>query len=54
MVLVRRFPSEESRSRQTLEDIGKQMQVSKERVRQIQLSAISKLRRVLAEDAILK
>jgi RNA polymerase primary sigma factor len=54
MVLVRRFPFEEDRTRQTLEDIGKQMRVSKERVRQIQLSAISKLRRVLAEDSILK
>lgn len=53
-VLARRFPLEEGRQRQTLEDIGRQMRVSKERVRQIQLSAIAKLRRALAEDNVLQ
>jgi RNA polymerase primary sigma factor len=53
-VLARRFPLEEDRRRQTLSEIGAQMRVSKERVRQIQLSAIAKLRTALAEDGILQ
>ena len=53
-VLARRFPMEEGRSRQTLEEIGRQMRVSKERVRQIQLSAIAKLRRSLTQDDLLQ
>ena len=53
-VLARRFPMEPERDRQTLEDIGKQMRVSKERVRQIQLSAISKLREALSTDLVLQ
>jgi len=53
-VLARRFPLEEGRQRQTLEDIGRQMRVSKERVRQIQLSAIAKLREALAADEVLQ
>jgi RNA polymerase sigma factor (sigma-70 family) len=53
-VLARRFPLEDGRQRQTLEDIGKQMRVSKERVRQIQLSAIAKLRRAIANDEVLQ
>jgi RNA polymerase primary sigma factor len=54
MVLARRFPMEEGRTRQTLEDIGRKMRVSKERVRQIQLSAIGKLRQAIAEDTVLQ
>jgi RNA polymerase primary sigma factor len=53
-VLARRFPFEPGRVRQTLEEIGKRMRVSKERVRQIQLSAIAKLRAALAADAVLQ
>lgn len=53
-VLARRFPAQEGRERQTLEDIGRQMRVSKERVRQIQLSAISKLRRAIGSDTVLQ
>jgi len=53
-VLARRFPLEEGRLRQTLEDIGKQMRVSKERVRQIQLSAIAKLRHAITNDHVLQ
>lgn len=53
-VLARRFPLEEGCPRQTLEDIGRQMRVSKERVRQIQLSAIAKLRRALTQDEMLQ
>ena len=53
-VLARRFPSESARERQTLEDIGKQMRVSKERVRQIQLSAVAKLRKAVTSDPVLR
>jgi len=52
-VLSRRFPFDEESQRQTLEDIGRRMRVSKERVRQIQLSAISKLRRAIRNDPVL-
>lgn len=53
-VIARRFPLDNGRVRQTLEDIGNQMRVSKERVRQIQLSAISKLRGAIASDLVLQ
>jgi len=53
-VLARRFPLEEGRTRQTLEEIGRMMRVSKERVRQIQLSAVAKLRQAMADDAVLQ
>lgn len=52
-VLERRFPFNEDKPRQTLEDIGRKMRVSKERVRQIQLSAIAKLRRAIRNDPVL-
>jgi RNA polymerase primary sigma factor len=53
-VLARRFPLADDRPRQTLEEIGRMMRVSKERVRQIQLSAIAKLRRAMAADVVLQ
>jgi RNA polymerase primary sigma factor len=53
-VLARRFPLQTGRPRQTLEEIGRQMRVSKERVRQIQLSAIAKLREAIAADRVLQ
>jgi RNA polymerase primary sigma factor len=53
-VMARRFPFGPGRIRQTLEEIGKMMRVSKERVRQIQLAAIAKLRAALAADAVLQ
>lgn len=53
-VLARRFPLQQTRRRQTLEEIGRQMRVSKERVRQIQLGAIAKLRKALSADAVLQ
>jgi RNA polymerase primary sigma factor len=53
LVLARRFPLESGQPRQTLEEMGKQMQVSKERVRQIQLLVIAKLRKALAQDCVL-
>lgn len=54
IVLARRFPLAEGRARQTLEEIGEKMRVSKERVRQIQLSAIAKLRKALSDDFVLQ
>lgn len=54
MVLSKRFPADEEADRMTLDRIGRQMRVSKERVRQIQLSALGKLRRAIEEDSILK
>jgi DNA-directed RNA polymerase sigma subunit (sigma70/sigma32) len=53
-VLARRFPLEEDRTRQTLDEIGKMMSVSRERVRQIQLAAISKLHGALIRDEVLR
>ena len=53
-VLFRRFPSETGEKPQTLETIGKILNVSKERVRQIQISAIGKLRNIMTEDLILQ
>lgn len=53
LVLNRRFPHGEDAPRETLDDIGRDMRVSKERVRQIQLSALSKLRQTLLEDVVL-
>ncbi len=53
-VLARRFPDDEDAERATLERIGRQMRVSKERVRQIQLSALNKLRKALETDAVLQ
>ncbi len=53
-VLARRFPIDTDRPRQTLDAIGKMMRVSKERVRQIQISAIGKLRHAMQEDLVLQ
>lgn len=52
-VLTRRFPLDGSTERRTLADIGRQMNLSKERVRQIQNSALSKLREALELDPVL-
>lgn len=53
-VLARRFPEKEEMRRETLEQIGAAIQVSKERVRQIQNSALAKLRDVLTADPVLQ
>ena len=37
-----------------LEDIGRKLSISKERVRQIQISALSKLRDAIARDPVLQ
>jgi RNA polymerase sigma factor (sigma-70 family) len=53
-VLSRRFPSDPGRKRQTLEQIGRDIHVSKERVRQIQNGALVKLRSAMEADPILR
>lgn len=52
-VLGQRFPKNGTASKLTLADIGRKMSLSKERVRQIQNSALSKLRQALDLDPIL-
>jgi RNA polymerase primary sigma factor len=52
-VLAQRFPMREGTERRTLADIGRDMNLSKERVRQIQNSALGKLREALDLDPVL-
>ena len=52
-ILDKRFPDEAGRKRQTLERIGRDIQVSKERVRQIQVSALEKLRLTITSEPVL-
>jgi RNA polymerase primary sigma factor len=52
-ILSRRFPVEPNRKRDTLERIGREMSVSKERVRQIQVTALEKLHRTLTAEPVL-
>jgi RNA polymerase sigma factor (sigma-70 family) len=52
-ILARRFPLELGAQGRTLADIGDEMSLSKERVRQIQNSALAKLRRALETDPVL-
>ncbi|HRX84326.1 MAG TPA: sigma-70 family RNA polymerase sigma factor [Phycisphaerae bacterium] len=52
-ILSRRFPEEPNRKRETLERIGREMSVSKERVRQIQVTALEKLYQSLTADPVL-
>lgn len=53
-VLSRRFPDDPEERRLTLEEIGRSIHVSKERVRQIQNAALTKLREALTNDPILQ
>jgi RNA polymerase sigma factor (sigma-70 family) len=48
-VLVRRFSLDDQNKSGTLEQVGRELGLSKERVRQVQASALSKLRAVLVE-----
>ena len=48
MILARRFSMGDDPADQTLEKVGKALGLSKERVRQVQASALGKLRKVLA------
>jgi len=52
-ILSRRFPVDSRRKRETLDRIGSEMQVSKERVRQIQVSALQKLHQTLTAEPVL-
>ena len=53
-VLARRFPMSRHRKRATLEEIGRAISVSKERVRQIQNGALEKLREAMEADPVLQ
>ncbi len=53
-VLRARFPLQPEARRATLQKLGDALQVSKERVRQIQASALGKLRRALVSDSVLQ
>ena len=48
MILARRFSMGDDPANQTLEKVGKALGLSKERVRQVQASALDKLRKVFA------
>jgi RNA polymerase sigma factor (sigma-70 family) len=50
MVLVRRFSLDDDSRTGTLEQVGKELGLSKERVRQVQASALDKLRKALDEQ----
>jgi RNA polymerase sigma factor (sigma-70 family) len=52
-VLARRFPLNPDVAPMTLGDIGRQMRLSKERVRQVQNSGLAKLREALDRDPVL-
>lgn len=52
-ILSQRFPLEVGAERRTLAAIGREMNLSKERVRQIQNSALEKLRQALDLDPVL-
>jgi RNA polymerase sigma factor (sigma-70 family) len=49
-VLVRRFRLDEQARAGTLEQVGRELGLSKERVRQVQVNALGKLRKVLLEE----
>ncbi len=53
-VLFKRFPPVREERRLTLQQVGKAVGLSKERVRQIQNQALSKLRAVLETDPVLQ
>lgn len=53
-VLSQRFPADLDMPRQTLSDFGREVGLSKERVRQLEASAIGKLRSALEEDPVLR
>jgi len=52
-IIARRFPESATQKRETLARIGREMSVSKERVRQIQVTALAKLRIQLVSEPIL-
>jgi DNA-directed RNA polymerase sigma subunit (sigma70/sigma32) len=50
-VLVRRFRLDQQARPGTLEQVGRELGLSKERVRQVQVTALGKLRKALLEEA---
>ncbi len=52
VILKRRFRLNDDADSQTLEKVGKELGLSKERVRQVQATALGKLRKALAGDTI--
>jgi len=53
-VIGKRFPMEFGIKKKTLEALGREMNVSKERIRQIQIAAVTKIRSALEADAALQ
>jgi len=53
-VLSQRFPADANVPRRTLSDFGREVGLSKERVRQLEASAIGKLRSALEADPVLR
>lgn len=53
-VIGKRFPMEFGIKKKTLESLGREMNVSKERIRQIQIAAVTKIRSALEADAALQ
>ncbi len=53
-ILLKRFPVEREYARETLQQVGRAVGLSKERVRQIQNQALGKLRAVLEADPVLQ
>ena len=51
IILRMRYCSTETVTHPTLENVGRELGLSKERVRQVQLTALDKLRKVLLEEA---
>ncbi len=49
-IVCARFGINEQESGQTLRSVGEQLGISKERVRQLQISAVEKLKQVLLEQ----
>jgi RNA polymerase sigma factor (sigma-70 family) len=52
LVLMRRFSLDDQAKAGTLEQVGRELGLSKERVRQVQASALSKLRKALLEGVL--
>jgi len=53
-VIGKRFPMEFGIKKKTLESLGREMNVSKERIRQIQIAAVTKIRSALEADTALQ
>lgn len=50
VVIAQRFPLDENERRRTLEQVGTELKITKERVRQIQMNALEKIRRTLEKQ----